>query len=202
MNTIYLPTHNCTQCIDIAGDVLPWFSSPFLDVLQTWDISSWNIFEWGSGYSTLWFSKHANHIKSVEIDLSWFELLSKEINHLNIKNIDYYYKTSEESNVTTGHGIDSNIGENSEYVNIINETEEKYDCIIIDGKHRNTCAKHALNHIKNNGIIILDNANQASINLDSTPTFELFKKYEHFSFLDPIHGSAKDWKTDYWIIKK
>ena len=39
-----------------TGLVFPWFVRPFLDVLKTWDITNWDIFEYGCGFSTLWFA--------------------------------------------------------------------------------------------------------------------------------------------------
>jgi hypothetical protein len=91
-------------------------------------------------------------------------------------------------------------GEESPLVNSIDENGALYDCIIIDcSYHRNTCAMHALKHLKENGVLILDNANQASVGLDSTATFELLKEYEHYSYSQPGHY---DWRTDFWTLRK
>ena len=167
--------------------VLPWLTRPFLDVLVTWDIKNWDVFEWGSGYSTIWFASQCNSVVSVDHSSEWIRCVQTEINSLRITNAVLKYRDGKfPYSISDG-------GEDSELVNSIDEDDKLYDCIVIDGQyHRNTCALHALKHIKPNGIIILDNANQASINVDSTPTFRLLQKYPHFSYLQTGHP---DWRT-------
>jgi predicted O-methyltransferase YrrM len=91
-------------------------------------------------------------------------------------------------------------GKNSQYVLAIEEDDKQYDCIIIDGVHRNTCARHILSHIKPGGIIIVDNADQNSIGINSKYIFKLLNKYQHYSYLQP-DSIYPDWRTDYWIIQ-
>ncbi len=43
------------------------------------------------------------------------------------------------------------------YVNNIENTQSKYDIIIIDGEHRYKCAKKCIDYLNPDGIIIFDN---------------------------------------------
>lgn len=180
------------QFLDKNGMVLPWYTKPFLDILVTWNTKNWDVFEWGGGYSTVWWAAHAKSIVTVDNNLEWMSAVQKYLNQLNLTNVTIKNRELAK-NADIGEG-----GELSTYVMAIDEDQKLYDCIIIDGWHRNTCATKVLNHLKPNGILILDNANQASCDLNSLPTFELLKKYKHYSFLQPGH---KDWRTDYWIIE-
>jgi hypothetical protein len=48
------PLHiNEWQFLDAHGMVFPWYTKLFLDILATWDIKDWDVFEWGGGYSTI-----------------------------------------------------------------------------------------------------------------------------------------------------
>ncbi len=179
------------QFLDKDGIVFPWYSKPFLDVLVTWNIADWDVFEWGGGYSTLWWASHCKSVVTIDSHVQWMASLEETINGLQLTNVNLKFRAlGQKPHIGNG-------GEQTDYVLAIDEDDKLYDCIIIDGEYRNTCAFRALAHLKPNGIIILDNANQASVGLDSQITFELLKGYEHYSFLQPGH---RDWRTDYWII--
>jgi predicted O-methyltransferase YrrM len=160
----------------------PWFTKPFLDVLKTWDLSKANIFEFGSGHSTLWFASKCKSLISIEHDPDFYFVVRREVDKLKFKNIEYNFYPMEHT-----------------YINFINKNDKKYDCIIIDGAWRNECGLEAISHLKSGSILILDNANQKSCGEDNTPIFKALENSEHFSFLHPwhIHG---DWRTDYWKI--
>lgn len=184
------------QYVDDNNQILPWYTKPFLNELLLWDIKDWDIFEWGSGYSTIWYASHCKSVTSIECDKSWKYFLEQVISEKNITNtiiklraVDTQYSTS----LSEG-------GKRSAYVQAIEEDNKKYDCIIIDGLHRNECAKHVLSHLKPGGILILDNAHQKSIGINSTSTFVLFRGYEHHSFLQTNNCCYPDWRTDYWKI--
>lgn len=190
---ILSPAHiNEWQFIDNNGMVFPWYTKPFLDVLITWNIKNWDVFEWGGGYSTVWWAAHAKHVVTVDNNEEWLTGVQKNLDQLNLHNVILKHR------VTDSHADIGDGGQTSPYVLAIDEDDKLYDCIIIDGRHRNTCATKVLAHLKPGGILILDNANQASCDLNSLPTFELFKDYVHHSYLQPGH---RDWRTDYWIIQ-
>lgn len=187
------------QYCDDDGTILPWYTKPFLEVLTTWDIKEWDIFEWGSGYSTVWYALHCKSITSVENNQKWAHAMQENIQQLGLANATIKLRK-------TGYSIGEMIflsegGQTSEYVLAINENDAQYDCIIIDGMHRNTCAQHILAHLKPGGIIIVDNANQKSIGIDSTATFRLLDGLKHYSYLQPDCAMYPDWRTDYWIYE-
>jgi len=166
--------------LDPEGKILPWFTRPFLDVMLTWDLSNWDVLEYGSGYSTLWLAEHCKSVTSIENNPAWAESVKHCLNERFIHNSQVFLHEDPAS-----------------YVEAVNESEMLYDCVIVDGVMRNECLAAALKHLKPGGIVIFDNANQATCGFDSTPSFLLLFGYEHYSYLQPNHP---DWRTDYWVI--
>jgi predicted O-methyltransferase YrrM len=179
---------NKEQRKDAQGLVFPWLTEPFLELLKNWDLRNWDCFEWGAGYSTIWFSKHANSITSIESREPWAIAVQEHIDRLQLTNSTLKYRIA----------LTNPDRNSSPFSHAIDEDDKLYDLILIDGAQRNWCAERALNHIKSGGIIILDNADQRSLGIKSQPTFELMKKYEQHVYAQPDNP---DWKTVYWVIK-
>ena len=56
---------------DTLGLIFPYYTWTFLDVLKTWDVSTWDVFEYGVGYSTLWWKRKAKSVDGVDNQLEW-----------------------------------------------------------------------------------------------------------------------------------
>ena len=59
------------------------------------------VFEWGSGYSTILYSKFVEKYYSVENNQEWYSLILKEMNISNIENITLIYKPQHETRFDT-----------------------------------------------------------------------------------------------------
>jgi hypothetical protein len=125
------------ECRDVNNNAIPWYTYPAIEYINQLDFSDKIIFEYGSGYSTLFWAKRCKEIVSVEDSREWFNRLKDKMPD----NVEYLLKENE-----------------SEYVRVINNYTAKYDIIIIDGNHRYECAIEALNRLKDTGFIILDNS--------------------------------------------
>lgn len=121
---------------DGYGRVLPWITYPCIEFLNSLDFSDCRVFEYGAGSSTMYWSKKSLSVTSIEKDKGWYE---------SIKN-----RVPKNSNVSLASS-------DKEYIDHINQFEEKFDIIIIDGAVRYPCAEAALHKITKQGIIILDN---------------------------------------------
>ncbi|PIY51455.1 MAG: hypothetical protein COY36_02465 [Zetaproteobacteria bacterium CG_4_10_14_0_2_um_filter_55_20] len=122
------------------------------------------VFEWGSGTSTIWFSKRARKVFSTENNGEWYSTLRSEIVKRNINNVEMLLKeaTPDQSNVipskykTAWEGF---IGRNfRDYVTSIDDVEGSFDLILIDGVCRQACLEMAVSRIKPDGLIVLDNS--------------------------------------------
>lgn len=123
--------------LDENGNFLPWYTYPAIEYLTQFDYSNCTVFEWGSGYSSLFWSRRANKVISVEDNASWFDSI----------------KTIAPVNLNL-----SLISQKQKYITAIQQHKDRFDIIIIDGRHRPDCARLAAEHLKNGGLIILDNS--------------------------------------------
>ena len=58
---------------------IPWFTYPAIDYIRQLDLSEKTIFEWGAGFSTLFWSSRAKSVISVETDPLWYSLLKPQL---------------------------------------------------------------------------------------------------------------------------
>ena len=128
-------------CIDAAGAPIPWYTYPAIEYLRQLDFSDADVFEFGSGHSTLFWAARARHVVSVEDDRAWYDVLSRRLppNAELILETDLYA-----------------------YPRVIERRDARYDVIVVDGAARgNTrlkCAKRAVTALREGGLLILDNA--------------------------------------------
>lgn len=123
--------------IDNRNNPLPWYSYPAIDYLNQLNLSKKIVFEYGSGYSTLFWSRKTKQVISVEDNHKWFEkikLMSRTRKNINLKYINKNYPSS------------------------IKDFKRKFDIIVIDGSQRPECAKTSIKYLKKGGIVILDNS--------------------------------------------
>jgi hypothetical protein len=55
---------------------LPLLTWPFLDLLQSFDLSGWRLLELGAGSSTLWFQRRFAALRSFETNADWHRMLA------------------------------------------------------------------------------------------------------------------------------
>jgi spermidine synthase len=101
------------------------------------DVSRLSILEFGAGHSTVWWSKRARTVFSIEEDPGWFRFLERKVNSQENVELVLCEDAREYANKPLGR---------------------KFDLIIIDGGKRNLCAETALNCLKEGGAILLDDS--------------------------------------------
>lgn len=133
------------NAIVVDNEILPFLNRDFLESLKKHDISKWSVFEWGAGFSTLWFGRRVAKLVSVENDETWFRKLQSQVGQKELSRVDLRLRPLE-------------AGLPCKYTEAINEDNEKYDMIIVDGRNRSLCGMEALKHLKPGGWIVLDDA--------------------------------------------
>lgn len=129
--------------VDKDGKPIPWLTYPAIEFLGKYVKPEMTMYEYGAGASTLWFSKRIKKIISAEHDKKWYEKIKKELpNHCEINHYNLEY--------------------GGDYCQSITQYNQKYDIILVDGRDRVNCVKYALEYIKPDGIIILDNSDRGS----------------------------------------
>jgi len=125
--------------IDNDNHPIPWFTYPSIDFLDKRLNKKLNVFEFGSGNSSLFFAKRVNRVISVEHNKQWFNKI----------------KTSLPGNSEI-KSVESNSSD--EYLLPLKTSNNKYDIIIVDGIFRNECLLNSIDHLTEYGIVILDDS--------------------------------------------
>ena len=126
--------------VDKDGNPLPWISIPTIEILKEKNLSELFVFEYGSGFSTIWFSEKVKKIVSIEHDKNWFNIINSAL--IKNKNCDIIFK-----NLKYG-------GEYSKEIKKYNNI----DIVIIDGRDRTNCLLNSVSQLSEKGIIILDDS--------------------------------------------
>lgn len=130
------------QIKDPNGIIYPWFTHPFLEILERWDLKYINWLEFGAGYSTIWLRSRCKHVDSIEVSNEWANSVEDECQKNHFVN----------GNIYSG----DNLNTPEKYLNLIPQNI-RYNIISVDGEYRDECLIWALTHFGNNkGILIAD----------------------------------------------
>ena len=123
------------RSVDAAGRPIPWYTFPAIAWLDELDFSDAEVFEYGSGHSTLWWQERARGVTSVEHDPDWYAEVDQRVGASTVLLLetdpDRYVAAAEDGS---------------------------YDVVVIDGVHRPGCAEVAASVLRPGGLLILDNA--------------------------------------------
>lgn len=129
--------------VDTAGKPLPWLTYPAIDFISQFDFSDASVFEWGSGYSTLWWAERCRRIVTVESNVKWVAYIKPLL-------------------PTAVEFIVSSFDVEAEVAALTGLTERHFDVFVIDnhGPFRWRCAEVAASNLAAGGFVILDNSDQ------------------------------------------
>ena len=65
-------------CIDKDGNPIPWYTYPAIEYLSQFDYSQKEIFEFGCGYSSMFWANRAKKVTSIEDNINWFSKWQNE----------------------------------------------------------------------------------------------------------------------------
>lgn len=146
------------QTLDDNGIKMPWYTRPCLEWLESIDLKGKKVFEYGVGYSTLWFRSKGATVFGVDNNPKYSQLTGTKL-------------------------VESNkIG----YIKSIYDYEP-FDIISVDGLYRDECTQYALQRIKKGGFIILDNYKQTEVEPYWPVTEELIKELDYIIYKEPTH---------------
>lgn len=130
----------------------PWLTRTANEILAAYLKKSDIGLEFGSGRSTVWFSKRVGHLTSVEHDKVWFQKVSQILKDNNLNNIDYYLHP---------RNLADEQGGETDYVKVFQRIKtDSVDFVLIDGIYRDFCALESIRVIRSGGVMIIDNVNR------------------------------------------
>jgi hypothetical protein len=130
-----------SRSVDAEGAPLPWYTYPAIEYLRQLDFHDSLVFEYGSGFSTLFWAARARQVVSVEDEEEWHGLLRAQL----LPNCELHLET-----------------DLARYVDVIRRYPDGFDVVVVDGPARGhtrlKCCKAALEHLRPGGLIVLDNS--------------------------------------------
>jgi len=125
--------------VDANDQPIPWTTYSFIDFIADRLTSNMMLVEYGSGNSTLFFSKKVKKVFSVEHDDAWYASMKKAVpENVSLSFIPLEY--------------------NGEYSRFSLNTGEKAQVIIVDGRDRVNSIKQSIAALSEDGIIVLDDS--------------------------------------------
>ncbi len=133
----------------------PWLSQGAITFLDRTLKPHMKGFEWGSGASTLWFSKRLGHLTSVEHHQEWYEYVRGELHKRHIKHVDLHHIALEHS---VAEFTVRDYDPMPKYVECMYDIEDaSLDVVVIDGHYRLACVPAAEPKLKSGGMLLIDN---------------------------------------------
>ena len=126
---------------DKAGNMLPWMNYAIINFLNKRLHKDLTLFEYGSGYSTMFYAGLVAQVTSLEYDQEWLEKMKDMVPD----NVELLYIKND---------IDG------DYCRAIETTNKKFDVVIVDGRDRVNCVKVGLHHLSDRGVLVLDDSHR------------------------------------------
>jgi hypothetical protein len=121
------------------GDPLPWVTYPYIQFIGPRLNKQMQLFEFGSGNSTLYYAPKVASVTSVEHDSGWYEEI----------------RTKMPANVRLSL---CELQPGGEYCQYAAQQQTQYDVVIVDGRDRVNCCLNSIGALKGDGILVLDDS--------------------------------------------
>ena len=191
------------------GLALPWMTYDAIDFLSKICKPEMNVFEWGSGGSTLFFASRCRHVTSIEHDPTWSGFLREKFEELKLKNIDFreiHGQKIDDFHEKDYRNPDDFVSKDKKssglsfekYVKAIDSSPEDYfDIVVVDGRVRNCCIKRAIPHIKKGSYLVVDNSDRKYY-LARFPELSNPEKWQKTEFQGPVFFQHAFGKTSFF----
>ncbi len=167
-------SHAETSAIDASGQPIPWYTYPAIAFLARAVRPELDVFEFGTGNSTLWWAARVRTVTSVEHNREWAAQMMRQLP----TNVIYRWIRLEHDGV---------------YCRAAQASGRTYDVIVVDGKDRENCTVKSLDSLTPRGVIVWDNANVSKYE----PLFSGLGRrgFRRLPFVGHGPISARTWET-------
>lgn len=146
---------------------VPWIPYAALQYLERRLPREAVVFEWGGGGSTLWLSRRAAAITTVEHDRSWHALLQERLRERCGAKSTVLLVEPEQEEATVRAPAEPVVwyssaraaGSFERYVRAIDGVPDaSLDLVVVDGRSRVACVLHAASKLRPGGLLMLDDS--------------------------------------------
>jgi len=191
----------------LNGEV-PWLTFKAKAWLESYLKPNMSVFEYGSGGSTIFLSKKVSKLISIEHDKNWYTEVSRALSKKKNSNCEYILCEPEKEISgamfsydckTYASALRKYAGMNFEkYVKSIEKYPDgSFDLVIVDGRARSSCIRHAPSKIRPGGYLMLDNSERQRYS-DSISLLAGYKRTDFFGIGPYI---TYLWQTSVWKIE-
>lgn len=155
--------------IELA-DAYPWYAFAAIHYLEELLSSETRVLEYGSGYSTLWFSKRVGEVVSVERSSKWLGEVETATRRWNLDNVRlvHFDKLADVIGEPEPDVAASRANEITAFLNCSGAARESFDIVVVDDICRNAVVAEAIHWVKPGGMLILDDSERVAYR----PAFE------------------------------
>lgn len=151
---------------------LPWLTFPAIERLSSFLTPKMKVFEYGSGGSTLFFARRAKEVISVEHDADWHKRLASNLKEKNIDNCIVHHippssddrlenaDPSDPDSYTSGGDRYKGMSFRDYAAKIEEHPNNYFDIVVVDGRARPSCFKHAVSKVRDDGLLVFDNTSR------------------------------------------
>lgn len=132
--------------MDRDGSNIPWLTYPFISFIEPRLTKTMDVFEYGCGYSSVWWADKCRTLTAVESVQEWIDIVQD--------------RTKSNSNIKLLYA-----NEKHEFCEMPEKTDKKYHIIIVDqadDMDRNMALKLAVNYLTSDGVVILDDSERTA----------------------------------------
>ena len=128
---------------------IPWITPGSFEVLESLVQPTWNVFEWGAGGSTCYWSKKCNSVIAVEHNPEWVTRVGKMLMDRELHALLLPVKKGPDN---TFHNYADTI---------LRYPDESFDLVFVDGEAscRGRCMLNGMPKVKPGGTMLIDNSN-------------------------------------------
>lgn len=158
-----LAVHNAA---DLADMDLPWWTYRATDRVDGFLAARGGdarAFEYGSGASTVWLARRCHEVTSIEHHPDWADRVRRLLADHHLDNATVHtvpappsHEPGIASTAPTGRGRDF-----TDYVAALEQHPGPWDVVTVDGRARGECLMLALEHVADDGMVLLDDAQRS-----------------------------------------
>ena len=193
------------QSYSLLDEAKPWLPFKAANWLRRYVTRRMDVFEYGSGGSTIFLANLAGRVYSVEHDRNWYAIVSSTLARRGITNCSCELREPH-SIARSSFAADCSRGSDlmfderewefpgmtfEAYVKTIDaHPDESLDLVLVDGRARAACLERAIPKIRKGGALMLDNSNDRGI-VDSLGLLQPYTRID-------LHGIAPGWPPKRW----